>query len=676
MIIIHQGDCLTALQSIRKRHAWVTDPPANIGFMGRKWDKADPVREWRPAYAHPSADLRELQSEEAFVRYWGERFGAMNDLTEDDGVAIVWALPRTQHLTQTALRYAGWKVPFVFSHLHGQGWNKNGGHLKPGHESWLIAVKGAYELGIDACRIPRGEPIAGHRGAQSVNAYGKRAQLYQAGDNAKHRHTNGAHPIDVGLSHCEECERVGTRRVRASENKGCVSKARSAGVTSGSFSRDKPGHDYATHGTESVPAFCCLASCSCGRTWLELAGSLANRKCECGQRGQWACPVAEVDAQSGNRPGMSGGGKHRNGSKGGIFGAIDCENAYKDQGGASRYFHIFNTLHVKEPCHDATCSNKTRGDGCAKMDDGIGDGANPEAAKCCAKLRVDGCGNCTTDQSPPDTKSTTKTETLTITDSTTLSASRLQTTTLSTPESAKIINSSETSSIVDANDATNTSPSTCSRCEGLALTKGIVDGALPHISSNGSSTMLTTGERTEQRERPLVSLYEPTGPGFHYFAKAGGRTDEQGVPSGERHAGCENLYWRANKKNPFGFDRVTMEEWEKLPADQRARGNVHPTVKSLALMMHLVKLAGLEHAKGETFRVGDLCTGSGGTAIACQLLGAEFDGAEMCPEAVEIANARLAFWRGITPSALAEFVATGDFPVTSPPVDRRQLLLC
>jgi DNA modification methylase len=432
MITVHQGDCLNAIASIQKRHTWVTDPPANIGFMGRKWDKASGAGTWQPRYVHPSANLNDLRSDNEFIEYWAERFGAMNDLTEDDGVAIVWALPRTQHLTQTALRYAGWKVPFVFSHLHGQGWNKNGGHLKPGHESWLIAVKGAYELGIEGCRIPRGEALPTHNGGHGTGV------ANGAFGNTKPRewHTNGAHPIDVGLSHCDAC-----------------------------------------NGT------CC--------------------RC---------CPIRIVDEQSGNRPGMSGGGKHRTGSKGGMFGAIDCETAFGDQGGASRFFH-----------------------------------------------------------------------------------------------------------------------------------------------------------------------------NFHYFAKAGGRTDEQGVPSGERHAGCEDLYWRANKKNPFGFDRVTREEWERLEArqfegkapanghdkynkhkaDQRARGNVHPTVKSLALMMHLVKLAGALIPRDEPFRVGDLCTGSGGTAIACQLLGAEFDGAELCPEAIEIANARLVFWAGVTPATLAEFVTAGEMPTTT-----------
>ena len=48
---------------------------------------------------------------------------------------------------------------------------------------------------------------------------------------------------------------------------------------------------------------------------------------------------ALLDQQSGNRPGMSGGGKHRPGYAGGMFGAKDDETSARgDQGGASRFF--------------------------------------------------------------------------------------------------------------------------------------------------------------------------------------------------------------------------------------------------------------------------------------------------------------------------------------------------
>lgn len=63
--------------------------------------------------------------------------------------------------------------------------------------------------------------------------------------------------------------------------------------------------------------------------------------------GRWPANVcldedaaALLDAQSGERKGMSGGGKHRANYAGGMFGIIDSEHlARKDTGGASRFFY-------------------------------------------------------------------------------------------------------------------------------------------------------------------------------------------------------------------------------------------------------------------------------------------------------------------------------------------------
>ena len=52
------------------------------------------------------------------------------------------------------------------------------------------------------------------------------------------------------------------------------------------------------------------------------------------------CPIAELDAQSGNRPGMNGGGVHREGYAGGMFGGINSSTtARADFGGASRFMY-------------------------------------------------------------------------------------------------------------------------------------------------------------------------------------------------------------------------------------------------------------------------------------------------------------------------------------------------
>jgi hypothetical protein len=166
-----------------------------------------------------------------------------------------------------------------------------------------------------------------------------------------------------------------------------------------------------------------------------------------------------------------------------------------------------------------------------------------------------------------------------------------------------------------------------------------------------------------RQENPFVTFGDQGGASrffntFSYLSKCS---------SSERHAGCDNLYWKANKKNPFGFDQVTREEWDALPVysgngkdmrespahrrhdskdlGTRAQGNVHPTVKSYRLMHWLHSLTGAK-------KIVDLCAGSGTGMITAVLDGIEWIGAEMCREAVTIAQARHAFWSGLSPEAI------------------------
>jgi hypothetical protein len=53
-----------------------------------------------------------------------------------------------------------------------------------------------------------------------------------------------------------------------------------------------------------------------------------------------SCPVHLLDEQAGDRPGMSGGGKHRPGYAGGMFGGIDSTTTARgDRGGPSRFYY-------------------------------------------------------------------------------------------------------------------------------------------------------------------------------------------------------------------------------------------------------------------------------------------------------------------------------------------------
>lgn len=98
------------------------------------------------------------------------------------------------------------------------------------------------------------------------------------------------------------------------------------------------------NGLETVPAFDCLAACSCGLTTLAPSGGQPPR-CDCGEAMSWACPVAELDGQSGQSKSVGGdpsGEMNRNG----IFASRMREKTGKpagfgDTGGSSRFFPTF-----------------------------------------------------------------------------------------------------------------------------------------------------------------------------------------------------------------------------------------------------------------------------------------------------------------------------------------------
>lgn len=511
------GDCLDVFANERNVSAFCSDVPANIAFMGRSWDKANGDADgFSPMLpARSKSHERELRDEYRFTKYWAIRYAMAYDIADQHAVNIVWTLPRTSHQTANALRAAGWTIKDNLVHLFGSGWAKTGNALAPGQEGWLLAVKGKPDLDIDACRVPRGVGVE-YRGRAAYPRKGNVAGDHRVGagmyaDGAMQPEVIpnplGSLPKNALLSHCEECVRVGSKRVRGA-GRGASEPSTSAigyhGGANGSGPRPGRGKRIDA-GHESIPAFHCLAGCVCGANtpWPD---DRPLPRCPCGETWRWLCPVAEIDAQSGDRPGMSGGGQHRNGYQGGMFGGIDCESTlYADQGGAARFFNAFMYL-----------------------------------AKC--------------------------------------------------------------------------SPS-------------------------------------------------------------------------ERHAGCESLYWRANKKNPFGFDQVTREEWEHLmdmqPASfqhtpsvcnngggkqgQRAQGNVHPTVKSYRLMHWLHSLTG-------TKRILDMTAGSGTGMYTAYLDDIEWLGAEICPEAIAIAEARYAFWRGLAFEAREAFMRDDVVPE---PIrrDSRELLL-
>lgn len=474
------GDCLEVFLALPEHHldAVVDDPPAGIGFMGRSWD-------------------RDRGGRAKWVQWLAERKAAQLRACKPGAYSLTWALPRTSHWTATALEDAGWMVRDVVTHHFGQGWPKGESQLKPASEHWILAQKpferglsaranverwGVGILGIDACRVTRGSRLLPRVLDKGVsNEWGR---LHNRGE--AEETTLGSWPTNLVLSHCPGCEERGTRTV-------------ASGITYEPESdRDRPGALYSGKrkyegrtlgyaggkGEEQVPAFDCVASCVCGASVLHPAGGGAPRCGACGQQMAWACPVAEMDAQSGFSQSPTKGNVIKNNGTVGYGGAkpVYMVNGHGDEGGASRFF-----------------------------------------------------------------------------------------------------------------------------------------------------------------------------PTFSYSAKAS---------TAERDAGCEHLLWKVNKRHPFGFERVSLEEWKKLeagiatkygqdqrdgkpPKGERAQGNVHPTVKPLDLCEWLLDLVVPElDGYSELRRAGDGFCGSGSIPVQAWRMGMDFVACDVSSEALEIARARLHYWQG------------------------------
>lgn len=375
------GDCLDVLANEHNVPAIVADPPANIAFMGRSWDRAHPCNDYvLPCTPRSKAHERELRSEESFIRYWSLRYAMAYDIADQHAVAIIWTLPRTSYQTATAMRRAGWDIRDSLVHLFGTGWAKTGNALAPGQEGWLLATKGKPDLDIDACRVPRGagenfirpntndekHPGWDRPWRRDPEAIARKAERRLA-SNEKSQ-SLGSLPKNALLSHCDECVRVGSKSIKGAGDPDRfvgVKKSRNT-YAQDEYTRNMTGTRTAdfTNGTgiESVPAWHCLAGCVCGaRAVWDPEKPLP--RCPCGETWRWLCAVAEVNGQSGTlTSGFSAGfvgGFERGVTTGKKRSMINPDTVYADSGGASRFFNTFSYL--------SKCSSSERHAGCENL---------------------------------------------------------------------------------------------------------------------------------------------------------------------------------------------------------------------------------------------------------------------------------------------------------------------
>lgn len=125
------GDCREVLPTLGAGSvdAVVTDPPYGLGFMGKGWD--------RPGVAFDPAT-----------------WAAVLRVLVPGGSLLAFGGTRTWHRLACAIEDGGFEVKDTLMWLHGQGFPKGKGLLKPAWEPVLLARKqGKATLNVEACRI-------------------------------------------------------------------------------------------------------------------------------------------------------------------------------------------------------------------------------------------------------------------------------------------------------------------------------------------------------------------------------------------------------------------------------------------------------------------------------------------------------------------------------------------
>ena len=107
-LILENIDCILGMKKLPDNSvdAVVTDPPAGISFMGKKWDADKGGRdEW--------------------IKWLSEAMTEALRVLKPGGHAFVWALPRTSHWTAMAMENSGFTIRDCCYHVFGQGFPKS-----------------------------------------------------------------------------------------------------------------------------------------------------------------------------------------------------------------------------------------------------------------------------------------------------------------------------------------------------------------------------------------------------------------------------------------------------------------------------------------------------------------------------------------------------------------------
>jgi hypothetical protein len=327
--LIKHGDCVEIMRKMNKNSvdAIVTDPPAGIGFMGKEWDSDKGGRV-------------------PWITWMAEVMTEGLRVLKPGGHALVWALPRTSHWTATALELAGFEVRDVVTHHFGTGFPKS------------LNVSKAIDRAAGAER-----DVVGTR----VSAYGdSEGSETSDGRNLWCKPAKKEVPLTGGAVTLEaqQWDGWGTALKPASEHWILVRKPLTEGTVAANvlaygtgalnidacrvpgqpastrFNPEQHQHDgwrMAANGEETAEN----AAKKEGRWPTDL---LLSHAPDCDITCVEACPVADMDAQSGQRTSGKMCANTKRNNRTGYTGAMPVttgSETYGDSGGASRFFPIF-----------------------------------------------------------------------------------------------------------------------------------------------------------------------------------------------------------------------------------------------------------------------------------------------------------------------------------------------
>jgi hypothetical protein len=156
MIRLEHGDCKAVLATLADNSvdSIVTDPPYELGFMGKKWDGSGIAYD---------------------VGMWAQCLRVL----KPGGHLLSFGATRTYHRMACAVEDAGFEIRDSIMWIYGSGFPKGSGVLKPAHEPIVVARKpiagtvaanvlahGTGSINIETCRIAGEEGFDSRRNAR------------------------------------------------------------------------------------------------------------------------------------------------------------------------------------------------------------------------------------------------------------------------------------------------------------------------------------------------------------------------------------------------------------------------------------------------------------------------------------------------------------------------------